>query len=276
MIIDKILNNNVITTITEQGHESVVMGRGIGFKKKIRDVIDESKIEKIFLIQDSEQNKRLQKLFDEIPIEYFAITEKIVKRAEDMLGKKLDEEIYISLTDHIAFAIKRAKQNINLHNPMLLEIKSIYKQEFELGMYGLEQIEKMEGVKLPEDEAAFIVLHIINASLGESMTSTLDITILTRKALDVIKKVFKISLNEDSLEYVRLVTHLKFFSQRILNNEQVPIEDEELYNIFANKYKLETKCANEIKELISSEYKYTLNKQELLYLILHIQRVISK
>lgn len=33
MIIDKIVNNNVVTVLDSKNKEAVVMGRGIGFKK---------------------------------------------------------------------------------------------------------------------------------------------------------------------------------------------------------------------------------------------------
>ena len=50
MLIKKILNNNVITTIDETTElEKVVMGRGIAFKKKPGDLIQCEKVEKIFI-----------------------------------------------------------------------------------------------------------------------------------------------------------------------------------------------------------------------------------
>ena len=42
MIINKVLNNNVVTIISENSEEAVVMGRGIAFQKKKGDEIDES------------------------------------------------------------------------------------------------------------------------------------------------------------------------------------------------------------------------------------------
>ena len=41
MLINKVLNNNVITIINEDNEEAVVMGRGIAFQKKKGDAIDE-------------------------------------------------------------------------------------------------------------------------------------------------------------------------------------------------------------------------------------------
>lgn len=44
MIIDKILNNNVAVVLVD-GEEKIVMGKGICFKKKVNDDIDENMIE---------------------------------------------------------------------------------------------------------------------------------------------------------------------------------------------------------------------------------------
>ena len=51
MKIDKIINNNVISTHDEDGREVVVMGRGVGFKAREGMMVDESKVEKIFRLE---------------------------------------------------------------------------------------------------------------------------------------------------------------------------------------------------------------------------------
>lgn len=50
MKIAKILNNNVVITLDDRHEETVVMGKGIGFKKKPGDTLDESLIEKVFTL----------------------------------------------------------------------------------------------------------------------------------------------------------------------------------------------------------------------------------
>ena len=63
MKIGKILNNNVAVIFEEDGKtEKIVMGRGIAFSKKIGDTIDEEKIDKTFLLENSDNNNKLQQL----------------------------------------------------------------------------------------------------------------------------------------------------------------------------------------------------------------------
>lgn len=51
MIIKKILNNNVVIAEGKSGKESVVMGRGLAFQKKLGDEVEVSKIEKTFVMK---------------------------------------------------------------------------------------------------------------------------------------------------------------------------------------------------------------------------------
>ena len=48
IIIDKVINNNIISAFEESGTEVVVMGRGIGFKKKPGQTVPSEQVEKIF------------------------------------------------------------------------------------------------------------------------------------------------------------------------------------------------------------------------------------
>lgn len=276
MIIDKIVNNNVVTVLDSKSKEAVVMGRGIGFKKKPGDLIDKDNIEKIFTMDNPSKNQKLIELLENTPSEYLLITEEIVKHAQDVLGKKLNSSIYALLTDHIVFAVDRFKENIVLQNPMIWEIKTLYKDEYRLGQWSINLIKDKLDIELPEDEAAFIALHIVNASLGEEMYNTMNITILTKDILKIIKTHFNLDFNEDSLDYIRLVTHLKFFSQRVFKKEQLKLEDDDIYNMIVSKYKEEKNCVDKISKYTERSFNYTLSKQEIIYLILHIKKVSSK
>lgn len=276
MIIQKIVNNNVVITIDNKRLEFVVMGRGIGFKKKTGDLLDNDKVEKVFKLDNPQTKVKLKELLESVEPVYFEITEKIVKDAEKILDKKLSELIYVLLTDHIAFAVEREKQNISLSNPMLWEIKNLYKDEFKIGLWALDLIKEEVGTNLKEDEAAFIALHIVNASLDSDMNNTMNITILTKDILKIIEEYFKVKFNEESLDYIRLVTHLKFFSQRILKREQIDIDEEELYNLFIKKYEKQNKCIDKISKYILRQFNYELTKQEKIYLLLHILRVTKE
>ena len=165
MKIEKILNNNVVVSINDKGQEVIIMGRGLAFQKKIGAEINEGNIEKIFTITNKDITDKFQQLLQEIPSEYMLLSEKIITYAKSELGKKLNESIFISLTDHINSTIDRYKNGIQLKNALLWDIKRLYKDEFCIGVEALKMIKEDLNIELPEDEAAFIALHIVNAEL---------------------------------------------------------------------------------------------------------------
>lgn len=276
MKIKKVLNNNAVTVINDNNEEIVVMGLGLAFKKKSGDELEEERIERIFTLENKEVSEKLKNLISEIPIKYVEISEEIINYAEKQLDKKLNENIYLTLTDHISFAISRHEQGLDIKNPMAWEIKRFYKEEFLIGVKALQVIKDKLEVDLLQDEAASIALHIVNSQLNENMTNIIDITNIIHEILNIIKYHFKIEFNEESLNYHRLITHLKFFAQRMLNDKSPRSDDDYLYNIVKNKYYGANNCAERIKNYVKKTYDFTITNEEMTYLIVHIQRVVSR
>ncbi|WP_392559634.1 PRD domain-containing protein [Orbus mooreae] len=201
MKVHKILNNNVIVTLNNSGKELIVMGRGVGFKKKEGDTIDESLIEKQFSLSNQETFPKFAELLSEIPIEIITVSEIIINYAKTIVGEKLQDSIYISLTDHIHFAIERHKQGFDIPNGFLWEIKKFYPKEFKIGEYALNVIKQRLNIELPEDEAGFITFHIINAQLNDTMPNIMTMTKIMREILNIVKYHFKFEYDEESLTY---------------------------------------------------------------------------
>ena len=87
MVIDRILNNNVVIIKDNNGKEVVVCGKGIAFKKKNGDEIDENAINKVFVLQDQVQSKRFQELVSKIPLEHLQVADEIINMIKVELGK---------------------------------------------------------------------------------------------------------------------------------------------------------------------------------------------
>lgn len=253
------------------------MGKGIAFKKKVKDIIVEENIEKIFTLSNPNINNKFIDLVSNIPLEYTVISEKIIRYAKEKTGKKFNESIYISLTDHIYNAIERNRQGIIVTNGLSWETKRLYSEEYEVGLEALEIIKKEFDINLTEDEAAFIALHFVNANLNEEMPILMGITKLIQEILNIVKYNFNIEFDLDSLSYYRFVTHLKFFAQRLFNNKiNDNNEENDLFDMIKGKYCEAYKCVIKIQKFILERYKYNLSKEEMLYLIIHIQKLISK
>jgi beta-glucoside operon transcriptional antiterminator len=276
MKIAKVINNNVISVIDENNKELVIMGRGIAFQKRPGDVVEEEKIEKIFKLDNKDVSEKFKTLLYDIPLEYMEIAEAIINYAKVTMGKKLNESIYVSLTDHIVFAIERSKKGLLISNALLWEIKRIYKDEFAIGLKAIEKINNKLGISLPEDEAGFIAMHIVNAELNEEMPNVVNITKLIQDVLNIVKYHFKIDIDEDSLNYFRFLTHLKFFAQRLFSGTSLGSKDDFLYEMMKEKYKDAIACVKKIKDYIKKEHGQDLTKEEMAYLAIHIERVVNR
>ncbi|URJ39951.1 BglG family transcription antiterminator LicT [Paenibacillus polymyxa] len=276
MKIDRILNNNAIISI-KNDQEIIIIGRGIAFKKNIGDLVEEQLVEKVFTLNNEDINNKLKTLIQDIPIEYMEVSEKVIAYAKMKLGKHLNESIHVHLADHIYFAIQRFESGLPIRNGLLWEIKQFYKEEYEIGMEALNMICDQFGVILPEDEAGFLALHLVNAELNEEMPTIQSMTKVMQEILTLVRYHFKITFDENSLIYYRFMTHLKFFAQRLVRgNHYQRHHKDKLFEVIQEQYPEAHKCSEKIKKFIENSYTYELTDEEQMYLTIHIERVIRQ
>ncbi len=273
IIIEKVINNNIISAYEKSGAEVIVMGRGIGFKKKQGEVVPADQISKIFRIKSRTLTEQFKELLANMPLERVRISDEIISHAKDHLKLKLNQSIYVTLTDHINFAIERVSQGIEPQNALLWEIKRFYPQEFQLGIYALELIQDRLGILLPEDEAGFIALHFVNAEYGTDIRDAVKFPDQMQAIVDIVEHDLGILLDESSLHYERFVTHIKFLIQRIYRKELLSSEDRELSLMMQRKYPREYQCSVKVAEYIMQATGSRLSEEEIMYLSVHIRRV---
>lgn len=276
MVIQKIYNNNIVLVMDKESKKELVLtGCGIGFQKKIGQDVDKSKIEKKFITEDEIFTNKIIKLAKEVDENIFNISSKIIEYAQNYLNTELDEYIYASLTDHISFAFKRYEEKVEIKNDLLYEIRRIHKKEFEIGKWAIDYIEQKYNVKFKIDEAGFIAMHIVNANYKESINESFLMTKIVKDILNIIRYYYSIEFEENDFNYDRLITHLKFFASRLIKKEALENKDNELINIIKVQYNDAYNCSCKIKEFIENNHEYIVSEDEILYLTLHINRVIS-
>lgn len=275
MRVDKVINNNIVSVL-ENGKEIVVMGRGIGFRVRPGSEIEESRIEKIFRLESQSSVDQFKTLLSNLPLEHIQVSTEIINYAKSVLNKKLNQNIYITLTDHINFSIERFHKNMMFANPLLREVRSFYREEYLIGEYAVALIKRKLNVDLPVDEAASIALHIVNAEYNNTkIKDAIDITNLIQYVLELVKKRFSITYEEQSLNYERFITHLRFLSQRIYSNEFLEQTNPEFISMISTMYPEEFALSEEIREYIKNTYQHDVTDEEAAYLAVHIKRVRS-
>lgn len=262
--------------LDEEGKEVIAMGKGIGFHKKTGDMVDKTLVDKFFHLQDKDASNRLQQFADVIPMEYLNLADDIIQYSQITLNKKFSDSLYVALSDHIYNAVSRFLDGISLKNPMLWEIKRFYEPEFEVALHALEMIKERFMVSLPEDEAAFITIHIVDAELDNgSLENVYTITKVIQDIHNIVRYYFRMEFDEKSVHYYRFVTHIRFFAQRLVTNTTYKDDgDDSLFELLKNKYKNSYKCVLKINTYIKNNFHYDLSTDEKLYLMVHIERTV--
>ncbi|AGB19879.1 glucose PTS transporter transcription antiterminator GlcT [Thermoanaerobacterium thermosaccharolyticum] len=268
----KALNNNVVMAYDEKNVECIVVGKGIGFSKKSGDILNE-KIEKVYYLQEKANVVKFSELLNNIRDDIIGISEELIAYAENMKGKKLNEHIHIALPDHIAFAIERIKGGIDIKNPFNQEISALYKDDYKIALRAIDLINDRLNIRLPEDEAGFIALHLHAAFENSGVSVTMKNTRLVSELVKNIEDMIGRKIETDSIDYLRLITHLKFAIDRI--ERGMPISNELLVPI-KRKFKKAYKIATNVAKLIGNSLDKDVPEDEIGYLAIHIQRLINE
>ncbi|MBO0424300.1 BglG family transcription antiterminator LicT [Enterococcus plantarum] len=277
MKVKKVINNNIVKSLDADNNEVLVMGKGIGFKKNIGDVIEDVLVEKVYTSNPDLNTNKLTQLLSNVRLEHLQVANEIIGFAKVSLGKKLNENIYLTLTDHIDYAIERHNSGLPVRNALLWEIKRFYNHEYLIGKEALNIISNRLNISLPEDEAGFIALHIVNAELDLSQVSQVsEMTKVIQKIINIVKYHYKTDLDEYTLNYERFITHLKFFVQRLFSGIELDKDkDEGFLFMLKEKYQEEYLCALKIREYIGKEFDRDLQEDEMIYLTIHIRRITN-
>ena len=270
----KVINNNVVSCIDDHGRETVVMGKGLGFRTKPGMELDASSAEKVFRMESQEQVKKLQDLISRIPAGLLELCTEIVDYAGSTLGRRLSESIYLTLTDHIQFAIERCRQNQNLQNALLTEVRVFYPEEFTIGCYALEQISGRIGLELPMDEAASIALHLVNAEYDRSMNATMRAAQVLHPMVQMLQSS-DLPLDVGSLPYNELLVHLKFMALEAFTAETREEKMSILPRTYLNSIPEAWNSAGKICQYLSRQSGRDISDAEAGYLAICIQRALK-
>lgn len=273
MQINRVLNTNAVLSQDPDGNEIVLLGRGIGFKSRPGDELDETKIEKRFTLNDEKQLNRFQTLLEQIPTEYIFVAEQAISFAKRFYNMKLNESIHISLADHLHSAVENAKLGIQIPNSLLLDIKQYYPREYEIGQQTITMVDDKLHVQLPEDEWGFVAMHFVNAQYGRENTNIKKIITFVRDVNQFILDELDIQPDEDSLFYHRYMTHLNFFAQRVAGGVHYSDDNDVELSLLKKHYREEYKVSCDVANYIKKNYHFKPNKDEIMYLTIHLAHI---
>lgn len=276
MIIRQKFNNNVVLVDNESGQQMVVMGNGIGFKSYPGNKVNKSLIERTFLLKNQEESEidRVKALVNEIPLDYIIVSDSILKKAKEQLQTDFGVGMLISLADHIFSAVDRKKKNISVVSPLHWNIKQLYPMEVSIGEHAVSRIYQELAIRLEDTEATAIAMHFINNGNNfDSIQQAMNFTKIISDIIAIIQYHFQITLDENSIVFSRLVSHLQYFLIRQVKGIDMMDMSEEMVRLIIHQYQDSFQCAEKIITALKKNHTLNASLQEEVYLTMHIERI---
>lgn len=268
----KKINNNFAVARDSAGKLIIVTGRGIGFEKMPCILKDLSKVSRTYYDVD----ERYFTLIQQIPEDVMKLSVKIVDYASAKLNQKLNANLIFTLADHIKFTIERAEKGIVFQYGITYEMKYLHDEEMKIGEKATTLINKIFQLDLPVDEAAIIAMHILEAEHTLIKQGTNDnFEAVMKDVFQILQKNLNISIDKNSFSYCRFVTHMQYLLQRRIEKKEISSENKKLFDATIKEFPGLYQNAMEIQRYFQKTLNWSISDEELLYLMLHVNRLLN-
>lgn len=266
----RILNNSgVLVMDLDTKQEVIFIGKGIGFGKKVNENVENFENSKAYFFEKENARGNSIQMIKSIDGIYIEIAGNIIEEAEKVF-ESVDNNILIPLADHIAFAVKRINENMEIRNPFSRELKVLFEKEYNVALKGKYIIKEKLNIDISDDEIGYITLHVHSAVTSTDIKYDMDTALIIKESMDIIEKSAGKILHKNSLSYARLITHLKYLLARLESGEKPNIDmSEYVISKFPKSYDI----AGVVCDYISNKTKKEITDVEKSYLALHIERV---
>lgn len=275
MRVVKILNNNALIA-HDDGRDVVAIGLGISFRYPKGSDVPEEAAEQIFVASTAQPLDRLSAFLTELPLDHLRVATEICEAAPGNLARKPPESLIIAIADHITFACQRITQGIPLQNPLKWEIAQLYPRELEAGRFGTRLVKERFGITLPDDEAASIAMHLVNAQfVARGLHHGLRMTETLTQVFDMVDSTFKVRVDRDSMSASRFVTHMRYVFARLDGARQIQSTPPELVSSIQTAYPEAFACAERISFLLGMAFEGEVGRDECAFIALHVARLVE-
>lgn len=268
------INNNAAICEDGKGRQLVALGRGIGFGELPREV-PLADVRRTFYGIDP----KYLPLIEELDPEVLEFAAQLAEVARTSISSELSPNLPITLADHIEFALKRTREHMVVQMPLAYDVEHSYPVQYRLGEAAVNGINRTFHVHMPKSEAVGIALSIANSAVSASDRTSRDEGRRQRmvdRATKVVERQFGVSVARDSFDYARFATHIRYLLDRVEKGEPLDTHNSELYPVLSEQFPLATACAQEIARLIGDSYGSELTQEEVVYLILHVNRIAAR
>jgi transcriptional antiterminator len=271
----KALNHNTLIAISmENNQEYLVIGKGIGFGKKVseRFEIPENIECSVYSLQEQTERGKAMDLIKGIEPVYLEIAGKVLAKSEEVFGK-IDKNILFPMADHIAFAVQRIRANEQISNPLTDDIRTLFHMEYKTAECVKDILWEMLQVEIDKHEIGYIALHIHSAIEDENVALSMQIAMAVRECIRMIEEETGQTIDVMSLSYNRLMNHIRYMVARSIKGEKLKLNMNDYMSVkFPKSFWMATEVCKQLEKQLHRTS--PLNEVEIGYLAMHIERVL--
>ena len=271
----KALNHNTLIAISmENNQEYLLIGKGIGFGKKVseRFEIPENIECTVYSLHEQTERGKAMDLIKGIEPVYLEIAGKVLAKSEEVFGK-IDKNILFPMADHIAFAVQRIRANEQISNPLTDDIRALFHMEYKTAECVKDILWEMLQVEIDEHEIGYIALHIHSAIEDENVALSMQIAMAVRECIRMIEEETGQTIDVMSLSYNRLMNHIRYMVARSIKGEKLKLNMNDYMSVkFPKSFWMATEVCKQLEKQLHRNS--PLDEIEIGYLAMHIERVL--
>ena len=271
----KALNHNTLIAISmENNQEYLLIGKGIGFGKKVseRFEIPETIDCTVYSLQEQTERGKAMELIKGIEPVYLEVAGKVLAKSEEVFGK-IDKRILFPMADHIAFAVQRIRANEQISNPLTDDIRALFHMEYKTAECVKDILWEMLQVEIDEHEIGYIALHIHSAIEDENVALSMQIAMAVRECIRMIEEETGQTIDVMSLSYNRLMNHIRYMVARAIKGEKLKLNMNDYMSVkFPKSFWMATEVCKQLEKQLHRNS--PLDEVEIGYLAMHIERVL--
>jgi transcriptional antiterminator len=271
----KALNHNTLIAISmENNQEYLLIGKGIGFGKKVseRFEIPENIECTVYSLHEQTERGKAMDLIKGIEPVYLEIAGKVLAKSEEVFGK-IDKRILFPMADHIAFAVQRIRANEQISNPLTDDIRALFHMEYKTAECVKDILWEMLQVEIDEHEIGYIALHIHSAIEDENVALSMQIAMAVRECIRMIEEETGQTIDVMSLSYNRLMNHIRYMVARSIKGEKLKLNMNDYMSVkFPKSFWMATEVCKQLEKQLHRTS--PLDEVEIGYLAMHIERVL--
>lgn len=271
--VGKVLNHNALIGVhTDTNKEYLIMGKGIGFGRKVSERIEVRTTDVVYSLQESTERGEARQLVTSINPIYLEIADAVLTNAEEEFHT-IDRKVLFPLADHIEYAVKRVISHEQISNPLTDDIRVLFYKEYKVAMSARDILKKYIDVEIDDDEIGYIALHIHSAIQDENVSQAMQVARVVRECITLVEDAIGKPIDVMSLSYNRLMNHVRNMIARVIRKEELKLNMNDYMSIrFPEAFIMSKYICEQVEKML----KCSLSDAEIGYLAMHIERVANE